>query len=97
MRRDTEASPISFGTRCVRGGQWMASIAVPVVVGGLVGGSLGGVVTAAILIPCFGYLLRRSERERGRPAPDAVRPIPVIARGDEPVGAGGRHRHTSAA
>jgi hypothetical protein len=37
---------------------------VPLVVGGIVGGQLGGLVAAAILIPWFGHLMRVSEHAR---------------------------------
>jgi hypothetical protein len=51
---------------------------VPVVVGGLIGGSLGGIATAVILVPWFNHLITRS------------RPAQPIAR--VRVGAGGPPR-----
>jgi hypothetical protein len=42
--------------------EWIVVIVVPVGVGGVIGGSTGGIVTAVLLVPSFDRLLRRGDR-----------------------------------
>jgi hypothetical protein len=72
--------------RWSRTAEWVAAIAVPIALGGLVGGSLGGLVTAIVLVPWVSNLLgrrtptpptRSTAAREHRPAPAACRPEPA--------------------
>jgi hypothetical protein len=74
---------------------WAAALVVPVVIGGLVGGQLGGIVTFVLLVPWFQHRLALL------PVPPAQREVPRIRRTDGPldalVSASRRDRYDSAA
>jgi hypothetical protein len=62
VRREPAATRTPLAERILHAGEWIAVIVVPVGVGGVVGGSIGGIVTAVLLVPSFDRLLRRGDR-----------------------------------
>jgi hypothetical protein len=62
VRREPAATRTPLGVRILRACEWIVVIVVPVGVGGVVGGSTGGIVTALLLVPSFDRLLRRGDR-----------------------------------
>ena len=87
IRREKAASGARRST--ARVAPWLVAIVLPVIAGGIVGGPIGGVVTAALLIPWLDHLLgRQAVRPENRDPGDvrAVRVVRVVRVDEDGIG-----------